>query len=128
MFCNESSQFYVTKKNRIYCFNKNSIPVEAIITNNYKEFRHIILERLSDITLQIRSIMRTLETETAIVRKNAANLTERDIKTIHHYINKLHLDLEGLIPIQEDLRKLQENENVMAKLFAKRRVFVFKEE
>jgi len=108
MYCNE---FYIT--------NKNPFPAGASIATNYKEFRNSILERLSDVNLQIRSVVRTLETETAILKKSAANLTERDKKTIHNYIIKLRLDLEGLIPIQEDLKKLSANEKTMFKLYQK---------
>ena len=113
MYCNE---FYITKK--------NPIPAGASIATNYKEFRNSILERLSDINLQIRSVVRTLETETAILKKNADILTERDKKTIHNYIIKLRLDLEGLIPIRDDLMKLSANEKAMFKLYQKMSIII----
>ena len=111
-----SSQISISIKNIVYSFNRKSIPIGAVFTNNYILFREIILEHGNEINTQLIKLMRKLELETNILNSNP-ELNDRNRAEIQNFIVKLKSDIDVLINLMNDFQTLKNNEKIMKKLF-----------
>ena len=115
---NSSYQIVVSNNKIIYSFNKQSFPINAIFTKNYRAFCEIIIEHLADIKMQLKTLICKYELETAILKTNA-ELNDWNKMVTQNYIVKLRYDIEHLIHLRDDLQKLKDNEQLMKKVFRK---------
>jgi hypothetical protein len=125
MFCNQSNIYTITHShieisinNVIYSFNKKSIPISAMFTKNYREFREILIEYLTEVKFQINTLVNKFELENNIL-KTQPDMQERNKVEIRNYITKLNVEIEWLMQLRDELQTLKDNEKLMKKIFHK---------
>lgn len=99
---------------------QSALPSEAIMTKNYREFCRMIKDHLIDIKHKVRYLCEKVDAERNILRTKSAELTERDKKTIHDYINRIELDINKWTKIRNRLHKLANSEKRMMRIFITR--------
>ena len=110
-------KFNVSSKHIVYSFCNNSIPVAAVFTKDYKQFREIIIEHFADINVQIESLIRKINAEQTILTNQPIDLTERSKSVIRNYIIQLEREVDTLIQVSNELRILKTNDKLMKNLF-----------
>lgn len=96
---------------------KSVIPLEAIITKNYREFCRMIKDHLIDIKHKVCYLCEKVESERNILRTKSIELNDRDKKNICDYIKRLEFDIERWSKIRNRLYKLANSEKRLTKLF-----------